>query len=79
MYSRTEDGDLKGLCRKDKSASDPMEEACNAVKLPWLLKKAVLVLNTLEVCCPQGLLCKPACAESYLRPRVCISLTRACC
>ena len=36
--------------RKDKQQSDSMEEACDAVQLPWLLKKAVLVLNTLEVC-----------------------------
>ena len=79
VYSRTEGGDHEGLRRKDKSASDPMEEACDAVKLPWLLKKAVLVLNTLEVCFPQGLLCVPACSESYLWPRVCILLTRACC
>lgn len=57
VYIRTEGGDHKGLRRKDKSASDPMEEACDAVKLPWVLKKAVLVLNTLEVCSPEGLLC----------------------
>jgi hypothetical protein len=28
-----------------------MNDACEAVALPWLLKKAVLVLNTLEVRC----------------------------
>lgn len=79
VYSCTEGGDHKGLRRKDKSASDPMEEACDAVKLPWLLKKAVLVLNTLEVCFLQGLLCEHACSECYLWPRVCGFLTRVFC
>ncbi|KAK9822357.1 hypothetical protein WJX81_001129 [Elliptochloris bilobata] len=40
---------LTGKWRKDKEQSDPMEEACDLVELPWLLKKAVLVHNTLEL------------------------------
>jgi hypothetical protein len=40
---------LTGRWKKCSKASDPMDEACAMVELPWLLKKAVLVLNTLEV------------------------------
>ncbi|KAL4855955.1 hypothetical protein ACK3TF_003712 [Chlorella vulgaris] len=40
---------LTGRWKKCSKASDPMDEACAMVELPWLLKKAVLVLNTLEL------------------------------
>ena len=63
-------------CRKDKQQSDSMEEACEAVQLPWLLKKAVLVLNTLEVRC----LPFPApCAQSCPPVVSCTMLVGACC
>jgi hypothetical protein len=36
-------------CRKDTAKSDPMDEACDMVELPWIYRKAILVLNKLEV------------------------------
>lgn len=35
-------------CRKDKGHSDSMEEACNMMQLPWVFRKAVLILNTVQ-------------------------------
>lgn len=40
---------LSGIWRKDKSASDSMDEACDAVKLKWILRRGLAILNTLEV------------------------------
>lgn len=37
------------LCRKDRGRSDSMEEACALMELPWVYRKAVLVVNNLEV------------------------------
>lgn len=49
------DLNLSGVWRKDKNASDSMQDACDAVALPWVLRQALNVLTTLEVC-PRGLL-----------------------
>ena len=64
--------------RKDKQQSDSMEDACDAVQLPWLLKKAVLVLNTLEVCTggahhppPSSINAVPGALECTLLRRAC--------
>lgn len=46
---------LTGKWRKCKKASDPMDDACEMVALPWVLRKAIAVLNTLEVSGPEGL------------------------
>jgi hypothetical protein len=35
--------------RKDRHKSDSMEVACDLIQLPWILRKALLVLNSLEV------------------------------
>ena len=40
---------LTGQWTKNKAASDDMQEACDALHLPWLLRKALGFLNTLEV------------------------------
>jgi hypothetical protein len=40
---------LTGAWRKDREASDDMAEACDMVALPWVLRKALAVLNRLEV------------------------------
>ena len=37
------------VCRKDKKASDSMDEACDIVELPWYLKRAIGFVNDLEV------------------------------
>lgn len=44
---------LTGVWRKDQAASDPMDDACDAVQLPWVLRQALKVLTTLEVGCAQ--------------------------
>ena len=41
---------LSGVWHKDRQASDSMEAACDAVQLSWVLRKALVLLNTLEVC-----------------------------
>ncbi len=41
---------LSGRWQKDKSASDSMQEACDVVELKWVLRRALAILNTLEVC-----------------------------
>lgn len=43
------DLNLSGVWRKDKHASDSMDDACDAVQLPWVLRQALNVLTTLEV------------------------------
>lgn len=40
---------LTGVWKKDRGASDSMDEACDMVALPWIFRKALMVLNTLEV------------------------------
>ena len=35
--------------RKDKRQSDSMDLACDMVKLPWVYRKALLILDKLEV------------------------------
>lgn len=40
---------LTGRWRKDKAASDSMDAACDAVALPWVLRKAVGVVKILEL------------------------------
>lgn len=40
---------LSGRWRKDRTSSDDMGAACDAVCLPWLLRKALRILNVLEV------------------------------
>lgn len=40
---------LTGRWRKDASASDSMDAACDAVALPWILRKAVGVVKVLEL------------------------------
>lgn len=40
---------LTGRWKKCKEASDPMDEACDMVALPWVYRKAIGVLNNLEV------------------------------
>eukprot|EP00884_Botryococcus_braunii_P012179 jgi/Botrbrau1/20962/Bobra.0135s0080.1 len=40
---------LTGAWRKDLANSDPMDEACDLVELPWLFRKALLVLTKLEL------------------------------
>ena len=40
---------LTGRWRKCKASSDSMEPACDAVALPWVLRRAIAVLNLLEV------------------------------
>ena len=40
---------LTGRWRKDKAASDSMDAACDAVALPWVLRKAVGVVKVLEL------------------------------
>lgn len=44
------DLNLSGIWRKDQAASDSMDDACDAVQLPWVLRQALKVLTTLEVC-----------------------------
>ena len=39
-----------GLWKKDTSLSDPMDEACDAVELNWVLRRALGLLNYMEVC-----------------------------
>ena len=40
---------LTGIWKKDKSASDSMSEACELIALPWVLRQALAVLNTLHI------------------------------
>ena len=40
---------LTGTWRKDKQLSDDMTEACDLVELNWVLRRALFLLNTLEV------------------------------
>jgi len=40
---------LTGRWHKDKEASDSMEEVCDMVALSWILRKALVLLNTLEL------------------------------
>ena len=35
--------------RKDKGRSDSLDEACDTIQLPWLYRKALALLNTMEV------------------------------
>ena len=42
---------LTGRWRKCKASSDSMEPACEAVALPRVLRRAIAVLNMLEVRC----------------------------
>lgn len=41
--------ELSGKWQKDKSQSDSMQQACDVVQLKWVLKRALAILNTLEV------------------------------
>lgn len=41
--------ELTGTWRKDKAASDAMDEACDMVALPWIFRQALIVLNTLKL------------------------------
>lgn len=41
--------ELSGRWQKDKSQSDSMQKACDVVQLKWVLRRALAVLNTLEV------------------------------
>ncbi|PSC68224.1 poly-glutamine tract-binding [Micractinium conductrix] len=40
---------LTGRWKKCKASSDPMDEACDLVALPWVLRRAIGVLNYLEL------------------------------
>ena len=44
---------LSGRWHKDKSESDSMQEACDVVELKWVLRRALAILNTLEVFDPR--------------------------
>lgn len=35
--------------RKDREQSDSMDPPCELIKLPWIYRKALLVLNNMEV------------------------------
>lgn len=35
--------------RKDRENSDSMDAPCDIIKLPWIYRKALLVLNNMEV------------------------------
>lgn len=39
-----------GLSRKDREQSDSMDEPCDLIKLPWVYRKALRLLNNMEVC-----------------------------
>ena len=41
--------ELSGRWQKDKSQSDSMQKACDVVELKWVLRRALAILNTLEV------------------------------
>ena len=41
--------DVSGKWKKDKSRSDSMQEACDVVKLNYILRKGLKIVNTLEV------------------------------
>ncbi|KAL3146264.1 hypothetical protein ABBQ32_002965 [Trebouxia sp. C0010 RCD-2024] len=41
--------ELSGRWQKDKSQSDSMQKACDVVQLKWVLRRALAVLNTLEI------------------------------
>lgn len=38
-----------GIWKKDKAASDSMQEACDLIALPWVFRQAMTFLNTLQV------------------------------
>jgi len=40
---------LTGTWKKDKGRSDSMDQACEAVQLSWVLRKALKLLSTLEL------------------------------
>ena len=40
---------LSGNWRKDADMSDSMLEACDAVELPWVLRKAIGVIRVMEI------------------------------
>jgi len=40
---------LTGRWKKDKNASDSMSEACELIQLPWVLRQALAILNTLDI------------------------------
>jgi hypothetical protein len=48
-FSPSELAGLTGRWRKDGAASDSMDAACDAVALPWILRKAVGVVKVLEL------------------------------
>lgn len=60
--------ELSGQWHKDKSQSDSMQEACDAVQLKWVLRRALAILNTLEVCsvCTFSYHMHPCCHEQTL-------------
>lgn len=37
------------LCRKDKGSSDSLDPACEMIQLPWIYRKALALLNNMEV------------------------------
>lgn len=43
---------ITGRWQKSKEDSDDMTAACEAVQLSWVLRRALGLLNTLEVCLP---------------------------
>ncbi|BDA46897.1 hypothetical protein COCOBI_09-3500 [Coccomyxa sp. Obi] len=40
---------LSGSWRKDRENSDSMDAPCELIRLPWIYRKALLVLNNMEV------------------------------
>jgi hypothetical protein len=40
--------EMRDFHRKDAARSDSMDVACDMVELPWIFRKALLVLNKLE-------------------------------
>lgn len=39
---------LSGRWKKDKQLSEPMDEACDLVQLPWVLRQGIKIIDTLE-------------------------------
>ena len=52
--------ELSGKWQKDKSQSDSMQQACDVVELKWVLRRALAILNTLEVLTCAARFCKKA-------------------